>query len=164
MADATALPAVQRIVAQVPSDVGVRLFCEVVHEDDAHLLDGDRVRAVWLPRSGNGLFPSRVAGCVVRGRPTSGTMSMSTRPVNGAPETSTGPIDRLPTGERAVTWARVGRTRTAWRSSPTRIFVRWPGRVRSSAGSTTSTRCPRWRSATAGSGRRSRERNGTRRS
>ncbi|MFD5557695.1 SIP domain-containing protein [Streptomyces sp. NPDC127068] len=61
VADATALPAVQRIATQVPSDVEVRLFCEVVHEDDAHLPDGDRVRAVWLPRSGNGLFPSRVA-------------------------------------------------------------------------------------------------------
>ncbi len=69
VADATALPAVERIIEQARPDTEIRLFCEVADASDARLpaAAAERiVRANWLYESGNGAYASRVADVCVR--------------------------------------------------------------------------------------------------
>lgn len=61
VADATALPAIERIVEEAEDDLEIRLFCEVADERDTRVFSSRPVHTTWLPRSGNGLFPSHVA-------------------------------------------------------------------------------------------------------
>lgn len=70
VADATALPAVERIIEAAPPRTRIRLFCEVADPRDARLpaaaAHTDAVSATWVHRSGNGRFASRVADIVLR--------------------------------------------------------------------------------------------------
>lgn len=70
VADATALPAVERIIEAAPPGTRIRLFCEVADPRDARLpaaaAHTDAVSATWVHRSGNGRFASRVADIVLR--------------------------------------------------------------------------------------------------
>lgn len=68
-ADATALPAVERIIEQARPDTEIRLFCEVADASDARLPAAAAERIVcanWLYESGNGAYASRVADVCVR--------------------------------------------------------------------------------------------------
>lgn len=69
VADATALPAVERIIEQARPDTEIRLFCEVADASDARLPAAAAERIVcanWLYESGNGAYASRVADVCVR--------------------------------------------------------------------------------------------------
>lgn len=69
VADATALPAVERIVEQTDPSVRIRVFCEITDPQDARVparTAGTPVEMTWVHRSGNGLFPSRVAEVFLR--------------------------------------------------------------------------------------------------
>lgn len=68
VADATALPAAERIIEEAPPGLAIRLFCEIADPRDARLPDRSpaRVSATWVHRSGNGHFASRVADAFFR--------------------------------------------------------------------------------------------------
>ncbi|MGO3832559.1 MAG: siderophore-interacting protein [Microbacteriaceae bacterium] len=69
VADATALPAVERIVEETSPETKLRIFCEVTDERDARLPEAAASRSVdtvWIYRAGNGSHASRVADAFMR--------------------------------------------------------------------------------------------------